>query len=71
MFTEAEGSFDYDEPAHIQLNGVKAQKLRLDDLTNLGDQEHIGLSEVRFFKRRNGNPHSTVKTIQNKNGKEG
>jgi tetratricopeptide (TPR) repeat protein len=49
-FAEAEGSFDYDEPILVKFDGVKAQKVRLDDLTNLGDREYIGLSEVRFFQ---------------------
>ena len=71
IFNEAEGSFDYDEPIHIQLYGVKAQKLRLDDLINLGDEGYIGLSEVRFFQKRDGDPQSTAKSIKNENGKEG
>lgn len=71
MFAEAEGSFDYDEPTHIQLNGVKTRKLRLDDLINFGDEEYVGLSEVRFFQRRDRNPQSTVETAKNKNGREG
>ena len=70
IFAEAEGSFDYDQPIPIQLNGIKVQKLRLDDLMNLGDDEYIGLSEVQFFKKRDGDLHSAVKTIENKNGKE-
>ncbi|MHC4641610.1 MAG: hypothetical protein ACYS32_08195, partial [Planctomycetota bacterium] len=49
-FAEAEGSFDYDEPTLVKLDGVKVQKVRFDDLANLGDEEYIGLSEVRFFQ---------------------
>jgi len=45
---EADGSDDYDEPALAKLGGVQAQKIRFDDLANLGDAEYIGLSEVRF-----------------------
>ena len=51
-FDEAEGSFDYDEPILVKFDGVKAQKVRFDDLANLGDEEYVGLSEVRFFQRR-------------------
>jgi serine/threonine protein kinase/Flp pilus assembly protein TadD len=51
-FAEAEGSFDYDEPTLVRFDGVKAQKVRFDDLLNLGDEEYFGLSEVRFFQRR-------------------
>jgi hypothetical protein len=47
---EADGSSDYDEPVLAKLAGVEAQKVRLDDLANLGDAEYIGLSEVRFFE---------------------
>ncbi|MHC4112997.1 MAG: LamG-like jellyroll fold domain-containing protein [Planctomycetota bacterium] len=49
-FAEAEGSFDYDEPILVKFDGVKVQKVRFDDLTNLGDEEYVGLSEVRFFQ---------------------
>ncbi|MHC4912276.1 MAG: LamG domain-containing protein, partial [Planctomycetota bacterium] len=49
-FGEAEGSFDYDEPILVKFDGVKVQKVRFDDLTNLGDEEYVGLSEVRFFQ---------------------
>ncbi|MHC4143658.1 MAG: LamG domain-containing protein [Planctomycetota bacterium] len=51
-FAEAEGSFDYDEPILVKLDGIKVQKVRFDDLANLGDEEYIGLSEVRFFQRQ-------------------
>jgi tetratricopeptide (TPR) repeat protein len=64
MFTEAEGSFDYDEPIHIQLNGVKVKKVRLEDLKNLGDETYIGLSEVQFFQKWGEDSQSTVKTIR-------
>ena len=47
---EADGSDDYDEPALAKLSGVQAQKIRFDDLANLGDAEYVGLSEVRFFE---------------------
>ncbi|MHC4735157.1 MAG: LamG-like jellyroll fold domain-containing protein [Planctomycetota bacterium] len=50
-FAEAEGSFDYDEPILVKFEGVKVQKVRFDDLANLGDEEYVGLSEVRFFQR--------------------
>ncbi|MFB0524425.1 MAG: discoidin domain-containing protein, partial [Phycisphaerae bacterium] len=49
-FDEAEGKDDYDEPVLVKLDGIEAQKVRLDDLVNLGDTEHVGLSEVQFFK---------------------
>ena len=51
-FAEAEGSFDYDEPDHIRLDGVKAQKVRFDDLFNFSSDKHAGLSEVQFFQKR-------------------
>ena len=47
---EADGSDDYDEPALAKLGGVQAQKIRFDDLANLGDAEYVGLSEVQFFE---------------------
>ncbi len=49
---EAEGSEDYDEPVLAKLDGIQAQKIRLDDLVNLGDTDHIGLGEVQFFEVR-------------------
>ena len=49
-FTEAEGSFDYDEPTHVKFDGVKAQRVRFDDLAKFGDEEYVGLSEVQFFE---------------------
>ncbi len=51
-FAEAEGSFDYDEPDHIRLDGVKAQKVRFDDLVSFANDKHVGLSEVQFFQKR-------------------
>jgi len=51
-FDEAEGNNDYDEPILVKLDGIEAQKVRLDELVNLGDTEHIGLSEVQFFEGR-------------------
>ncbi len=50
-FAEAEGSFDYDEPVLVKLNGVKAQKVRFDDLTGFCSEAYIGLSEVQFFEK--------------------
>lgn len=47
---EADGSDDYDEPVLAKLGGVDAQKIRFDDLANLGDAEYVGLSEVQFFE---------------------
>lgn len=49
---EAEGSDDYDEPVLVKLDGIAAQKVRLDDMANFGDTEHIGLSEVQLFEVR-------------------
>ena len=66
VFTEAEGSFDYDEPTYIQLNGVKAQKVRLNDMSNLGDENVLGLSEVQFFQKQDGDSQSTVETVKKK-----
>jgi len=50
-FTEAEGGFDYDEPTHVKFEGIKAQKVRFDDLVNFGDEKYVGLSEVQFFEK--------------------
>jgi hypothetical protein len=46
---QAQGSEDYDEPTVVKLDGVKAQKIRLDDLSNFGDADGVGLSKVQFF----------------------
>jgi hypothetical protein len=46
---QAQGSDDYDEPMVVRLDGVKAQKIRFDDLASFGDPDYIGLSEVQFF----------------------
>jgi tetratricopeptide (TPR) repeat protein len=51
-FAEAEGSFDHDKPDHVRLDGVKAQKVRFDDLVSFSDDKHVGLSEVQFFQER-------------------
>ncbi len=51
-FDQADGSDDYDEPVLVKLDGIEAQKVRFDDLANLGDVEHIGLSEVQLFEVR-------------------
>ncbi len=51
-FAEAEGSDDYDEPILLELDGVEAQKVKFDELVSLGDPDHVGLSEVQFFKMR-------------------
>jgi hypothetical protein len=51
-FTEAEGSFEYDEPILVRFDGVKAQRVRFDDLANFSDEQYVGLSEVQFFRRR-------------------
>jgi len=47
---EAEGGDDYDEPIIVKLDAVEAQKVRLDNLANFGDTDHIGLSKVQFFE---------------------
>lgn len=49
---KAQGSDDYDEPMFVKLEGVKAQKIRFDDLTGFGDTDCVGLSEVQFFAPR-------------------
>lgn len=49
---QAEGGDDYDEATIVSLDAVRAQKIRLDDLENFGDADHIGLSEVQFFRPR-------------------
>ena len=45
----AEGGDGYDEPTLIQLDATTAQKVRFDALTNFGDPDYVGLSEVQFF----------------------
>ena len=47
---EAEGGDDYDEPTIVKLDAVEARKVRLDNLANFGDADHIGLSKVQFFE---------------------
>jgi hypothetical protein len=49
---QAQGSDDYDEPMFVKLDGVKAQKVRFDDLASFGDPDYVGLSEVQFFGPR-------------------
>jgi len=47
---QAQGSEDYDEPTVVQLDGVKARKVRFDDLASFGDPDYVGLSKVQFFE---------------------
>ena len=49
---EAEGGDDYDNPVVVELDAVEARKVRLDNLANFGDADHIGLSKVQFFEAR-------------------
>jgi hypothetical protein len=49
---QAEGGDGYDEPTVVTLDAVPAQKVRLDNLTSLGDADCVGLSEVQFFTTR-------------------
>lgn len=49
---EAEGGDDYDDPVVVELDAVEARKVRLDNLANFGDADHIGLSKVQFFEAR-------------------
>ena len=46
---QAEGGDGYDEPTILKLDAVMAQKVRFDALTNFGDPDYVGLSEVQFF----------------------
>ena len=46
---QAEGGDAYDEPTLIRFDATMAQKVRFDALTNFGDPDYIGLSEVQFF----------------------
>jgi len=46
---QAEGGDDYDEPILIKLDATTVQKVRFDALTNFGDSDYVGLSEVQFF----------------------
>ncbi|MDH7504300.1 MAG: LamG domain-containing protein, partial [Verrucomicrobiota bacterium] len=47
-FTEAEGTPDYDQPTVLQLNGVKARKVRFENLASFGTGSTVGISEVVF-----------------------
>ncbi|MBN2128976.1 MAG: discoidin domain-containing protein [Sedimentisphaerales bacterium] len=47
---EAEGGDDYDDPVIVKLDAIEARKVRLDNLANFGDADHIGLSKVQFFE---------------------
>jgi hypothetical protein len=49
---QAEGSDNYDEPTYVELDAVMARKVRFDAHSNFGDPDHIGLSEVGFFRPR-------------------
>ena len=51
-FTEAEGSYHYDEPNLVRFHPIKARKVRFDGLAGFGDSGYVGLSEVRFFSQR-------------------
>lgn len=46
----ARGNNGYDEPTLVKLDVTMAQKIRLDNLVNLGDPEFTGLSKVKFFR---------------------
>ena len=47
---QAEAGDGYDEPTIIKLDAATtAQKIRFNALTNFGDPDYIGLSEVQFF----------------------
>ncbi len=46
---QAEGGDSYDEPTIIKLDATTVQKVRFDALTNFGDPDYVGLSEVQFF----------------------
>lgn len=52
VFESAEGSGSYDEPTVIEMGGVRGAKIRLENIENLGDADHVGLSEVRVYERR-------------------
>lgn len=45
---EAEGGPDYDQPTVLQLNGVKARRVRFENLASFGTGSTVGLSEVVF-----------------------
>ncbi len=45
----AEGSNSYNEPTVVKLDLMTVQKVRFDNLLNLGDADYIGLSKVQFF----------------------
>lgn len=46
---QAESGDGYDEPTIIKLDSTTVQKVRFDALTNFGDPDYTGLSEVQFF----------------------
>ncbi|HOK77317.1 MAG TPA: LamG domain-containing protein [Verrucomicrobiota bacterium] len=47
-FTEAEGNSDYDQRTVLRLNGVKARKVRFENLVSFGTGSAVGISEVVF-----------------------
>jgi hypothetical protein len=47
-FAEADGRAGYDNPVVVKLNGVKASKVRFENLSSWGSDKKIGLSEVVF-----------------------
>ncbi len=50
-FIEGPGQKGYNWPAIVKLGGVKASRVRIDDIVNAGG-ESIGLSEVKIYKSR-------------------
>ncbi|HYG33386.1 MAG TPA: LamG domain-containing protein [Clostridia bacterium] len=49
-FREAEGTLDYDEPTVLKLGGVKAKRVRFENIMPLGKTAQVGLSEVVFHE---------------------
>ena len=55
-FPEAAGGFDYDEPLWIRLEGVKAQRVRFDNIESHDKGTQYGLAEVAFYQPRGAKP---------------
>jgi len=49
-FAEAEGTVDYDEPIHLQLNGATVRKVRFENIVPWNEKGMVGLSKVVFHQ---------------------
>jgi hypothetical protein len=49
-FERATAGGEYDDPTFVDMGGVTTAKVRLDNIKNFDDVNHVGLSEVRFYE---------------------